>query len=101
MGMGLLLHRCGDDDRHGDSVSFSELFLGAEAGSGHSFFYMFQIFLYRYGHCRLLLVKKIIPLLVDNDSVSGYAGRVQDDMVIHGKAVIRSLGNRIKLIVGV
>ena len=37
MGMGLLLHRCGDDDRHGDSVSFSELFLGAEAGSGHSF----------------------------------------------------------------
>ena len=35
--MGLLLHRCGDDDRHGDSVSFGELFLGAEAVSGHSF----------------------------------------------------------------
>ena len=42
-----------------------------------------------------------IPLLVNNDSVSGYAGRVQNDMIIHGKAVIRSLGNRIKLIVGV
>lgn len=33
-GHGPFLHRCGDDDRHGDSVSFSELFLGAEAVSG-------------------------------------------------------------------
>ncbi len=26
MDMGLLLHRCGDDDRHGDSVSYVVMF---------------------------------------------------------------------------